>query len=246
MLNQLPEDKEKIIKLLSKGNILQFQRLKSLDQDKIDALITGYLKRKPIIDEIKSRGVSIDDLDDLKNSSLEESSYIKAVQVLVNWLRKDIDLKIKAIIVSELLARKISKSYAFPLIIEEFKKADHSLSKSGFYNEYVIFLGNAIVQWIDDKDSDVLFELAKDNNLIKNSFVIEALGNFKSKENKNQASQLVMNELKKKPKKASLIQLIDTARRLKITAAKHILEPYSNSEDKEIKNEAKKALKALY
>ncbi|CAN5180492.1 hypothetical protein BH09PAT1_BH09PAT1_3180 [soil metagenome] len=246
MLKIIPEEKERIIKLLSKGNTLQLQRLKSLNSDRIDALISGYLTRKPIIDEINTSGVKISDLDDLKNPKIEESDYTKAVHILISWLKKDIDLRIKAIIVSELLARKISKLYAFPIIINEFRNEDHSMSESGFYNEYVIYLGNAIVKWTDDSDAQVIFRLFKDDILKRNSFLIESLSKFKKKENIDKANHILISELKRPhADKYILLQCIEVIRKLKTSEAKDLIALLSKSEDKDINKEAKKALSVL-
>ena len=127
-----------------------------------------------IKNELNKVGVAINDIYDLVNT---KESYPKAIPVLIDLLRKDIEpINIKEGIIRA-LAVKEAIGLASPILLEEYNK----ISKDKMMLRWAI--GNTIYTTITEEDIERIKIIVRDksNGISRQMFVL-ALGKVKAKE----------------------------------------------------------------
>jgi hypothetical protein len=132
---------------------------------------------EPILAELASVGYPVGALADLRESNLR---YRAAVPVLLNWLPRVTDSKVK-----EEIVRALSVPWAKPAatgpMIEEFRQIDASIDPTGLGLRWTI--GNALEVLFDDSSFDEIAELARDRRYGKSrQMVVLGLGRSKRPE----------------------------------------------------------------
>ena len=109
---------------------------------------------EPILDDLARLGFVVDSLADLRRSG---QRYRKAVPILVDWLGRRSDPKVKSEIV-----RALSVPWARPTatqpLIEEFRAVDPEVDPTGTGLRWTI--GNALEVLFDDAHFDAFVDLA--------------------------------------------------------------------------------------
>lgn len=262
----LTDEQKKILKIFSSNNYLQYQDLIRSTPEQIDRMVKRYYEEKPIIDDLNTLGIQINILSDMKYPDFNKKSYEKAIPTLVDWLKKkDLSYHVKASIIGALIVKPISKQYAFDTIIELFKTADRNYrDENGFQTDLFIYLGNAFTRWVDDSHANTVFDLLKYKHNKEDGFLLSSLINLKKPENKQNAIELLMNEMQIQDQtNGLLLTSIAALRKLKAIKAKPLLESFTTYpknyirtkamdekehgfvSDTEVRNEAKKAIKSF-
>lgn len=229
-LTNLTSEQKRILMIVSNNNKHQYELNLYSTPEELDRMIQGYYEEKPIFDDLEKNGIKVNTLDNMLLKDFDEKLYIKAIPILLKWLKKD-DLpnSTKAEIVKAIGSRPVSKEYAFDAIIDEFKKLDKDAlrKKEGFYNWYVIVVGNVFTRWMDDNYADSLFKLLEDEKYKDNSFLIFALTKFKKQENREKAIKFSMNELNSpNHNNEAIANLIYVLQKYKAVQAKKLIESF--------------------
>jgi len=264
-LVNLTEDQKKVLMILSNNNKYQYEDLLHSTPEDLNRMIQGYYEEKPILDDLSKHGVKVSTLYYLLAKDFDEKSYEKAIPILIHWLQKeDVSNTTKAEIVKALGSRLVSKPYSFDVILDQFKKlsTEDLQRREGFYNWYVIILGNIISSWIDDAHADTLFNLLESDKNRDNSFLLYALAKLKNAENKQKAISLAINELNQpNHSNEAIVNLMGILKQFKVSQSKKLIESflefpknytrktYKNGfgtvKDKDIRKVAQKTLSSL-
>lgn len=181
--------------------------------------------------ELNKVGIAIDDIYDLVNT---KESYPKAIPVLIDLLRKDIEpINIKEGIIRA-LAVKEAIGLASPILLEEYNKT----SKDKMMLRWAI--GNTIYTTITEEDIERIKIIVGDktNGISRQMFVL-ALGKVKSKEKVEDILIELLDDDEVCP------HAIEALARLKSTKAKNKILTLINHSKELIKKEAQKALKKI-
>jgi flagellin-specific chaperone FliS len=244
MFGKLSSEEIKVLKIISNGSDLQFKLLKDDTPERIKRLVKSYNNRLPLINDLNLHGITIKDISQLHPSQASDDIYKKAVPILVLWLKKkDTDKETKAIIISNLIEKPYSKLYAFDIILDLFKSTDRNeKDEDGYESILPLYIGNALLRWVDDSYADIILSFLKDKKLRKDNFLLESLGNFKNSENIQKAKEIVIQELKSSPDKDRLGAIFVVLKKLKVIEAEKLVEPYIKNKDSNIRSEAKKMM----
>src|SRR3990167_1872865 len=99
-MKQLTKEELSVLKILSRNNEPSFQLLLRRSPEQIDRLIKLYYQRKPIIEDLKNKGIKINDLGDMMFNDFKKESFKGALPLLVEWLKKkDLSYHVKASII---------------------------------------------------------------------------------------------------------------------------------------------------
>jgi HEAT repeat protein len=132
---------------------------------------------EPILAELTSAGFKSRSLADLRHSGIR---YRDAVPVLLDWLPKITDRKVKTEIVRALSVPWAKPAATRPLI-EQFRQVDAAVDPTGTGLRWTI--GNALEVLFDDASFDELVELAEDRHYGKaRQMVVLGLGKSKRPE----------------------------------------------------------------
>lgn len=253
----------RVLKILSRNNEPSFKQLLQRPPEHIDRLIKSYYQRKPVIDDLNSHRIKINDLEDMIYPDFKEELFQKALPILVKWLKKEpLPNHVKASIIHVLIEKPIAKKNVFNIIINIYRSTDPNYRDEwGTKTDLPIFLGNAFLRWADDDHSDIIFKLLDDKKFRDDDFLLSSVSNFKKPENIKKATKLLMQELQKPNlPNARLATIILALRKLKAVEARDLIYPFMNfpnnykrtieidpkkygyTSDGEVRSEAKKAI----
>lgn len=223
---------------------LQFQNLLKSSPQKIERWVKQYYSRKPVIEDLISHGIQVDDIDDLIFPENKEA-YSRSIPLLIKWLtKKGISYDVKAIIVQVFLASRFFNKMAFEAIINEFKSVDRNYrDEFGYQSDYITFLDNALLKWVNDEYAETVLRLLSVNKYKNDFFLIASVGNFKKNQNVNRAKKILIKQLQDlNIEDKKLFTLIVTLRKLKAKEARDIISKYLNHKDYNIRKEATRVM----
>lgn len=188
---------------------------------------------EPILDELSLVGFEVKSLADLRRSGVR---YRDAIPVLLGWLPRLVDPKVKGEVV-----RALSVSWARPaatqLLIDEFRHVDSSIDPTGTGLRWTI--GNALEVVFDDGSFDELVELATDDRYGKaRQMVVLGLGKSKRPE----AVEVLVGLTDDPDVDGHAVKALG---KLKAPAARTVLQAKSDDERAWVRAEARKALARL-
>ncbi|HSX09001.1 MAG TPA: hypothetical protein VLF93_02525 [Candidatus Saccharimonadales bacterium] len=247
MPHKISSEDIKVLKIISNGSDLQFKLLKEDTPERIKRIVKSYYNRLPLINDLNQHGINIKDISQLHPSQTSDDIYKKTVPILVLWLKKkDTDKETKAIIISNLIEKPYSKQYAFDIILDLFKSTDrYEKDEDGYESMLPLYIGNALLRWVNDSYADIIFNFLKDKKLREDNFLLESLSNFKNPENVQKAKEIVIKELKSEPDKDRLGAIFVVLKKLKVIEAEKLVEIYTKNKDSNIRNEAKKLMRVF-
>lgn len=188
---------------------------------------------EPILTELAAAGFETRSLADLRHSS---TRYRDAVPVLLRWLARVSDPKVK-----EEIVRALSVPWAKPAatapLIEQFHAVDESVDPNGLGLRWTI--GNALEVVFDDASFDALAELAQDRRYGKARQMI-VLGLGKSK--RPEAVDVLLSLVDDPDVDGHAIKALG---KLKPSAARAALEAKLDDKRAWVRGEARKALAKL-
>lgn len=200
-----------------------------MDHSRIEQIRNNREDAAPIINELLLAGIKVEWIADLYNKKI---NYKDSIQILINWLPRINNVKVKEDIVRA-LAVPWAKSIAVKVLISEFKNAD----ADSFSLKWAI--ANTLSVVADDDAVGSIIEVIKDSSHGKSrEMLVVALGNTKQK----RAEDTLINLLKDE-------QLVGHAligiRKLKSKKAYPHIGQFTNHETTWIRNEAKRAIAAI-
>jgi hypothetical protein len=188
---------------------------------------------EPILAELAVAGFETRSLADLRHSGVR---YRDAVPVLVGWLSKIADPKVKEEIVRALSVPWAKRVATRPLI-GEFRRVDASVDPTGSGLRWAI--GNALDVLFDDASFDELAELARDRRYGKaRQMVVLGLGKSKRPE----AVGVLLGLVDDPDVDGHAVKALG---KLKAPAARAVLERKLGDERAWVRGEARKALAKL-
>jgi HEAT repeat protein len=188
---------------------------------------------EPVLAALAAAGFAARSLADLRHSG---GPYRGAIPVLLEWLPKVTDRKVK-----EEIVRALSVPWAKPVaaqaMIEEFRHVDASLDPTGTGLRWTI--GNALDVLADDSCFDELVELAQDRRFGRaRQMIVLALGR-----SKNPAAAEVLLGLVDDPDVDG--HAVKALGRLKAPVARAVLERKLDDNRAWVRGEARRALAKL-
>jgi hypothetical protein len=244
--------------IISNNNKYQYEMRLDSTPEQIESMIKNYYEQKPILDELKDNGIVVTTLyymrlkDSNQSFYVDESIFLKAMPILITWLKKDkLSYVTKSEIVSVLIDRSVSKQHTFGLFLSLFKSVDRdNLLEKEFKSHLCANLGIAFTRWTDDENVATVFALINDksinNDEYRLSFLLESLANLKESENRKKAIKILMKELQIPNRSNMLIYTtITSLRKLKAVEAEALIEPYISHENRDVRNDAKKAIRSF-
>lgn len=188
---------------------------------------------EPILTELAAAGVATRSLTELRQSG---KRYRGAVPVLLRWLERASDPKVK-----EELVRALSVPWAKPMatgpLIEQFQLVDQSVDPSGLGLRWTI--GNALDVVFDDGSFDALAGLAQDRRYGKaRQMVVLGLGKSKRPE----AADVLLGLLDDPDVDGHAVKALG---KLRSPAAREALEIKLDDRRAWVRDEARKALAKL-
>lgn len=191
------------------------------------------LGEEPILVELSTLGIETRSLAELRHSG---KNYRNAVPVLVEWLSRVTDRKLK-----EEIVRTLSVPWAKPLatkpMIDEFRQLRESEDPSGLGLRWA--MGNALNVIADDAFFEDLVALATEPRFGRAREMI-VLGLGKSK--RPEAAEVLLNLVDDPDVDGHAIQALG---KLKVQRARVAFERKTNDKRAWVRNEAKRALARL-
>lgn len=186
-----------------------------------------------ILAELAAAGYRVRSLAALRHSG---APYRDAVPVLLRWLPRATDPKLKGEIVRALTVPWARPAATKPMI-EEFRRADASVDPTGTGLRWTI--GNALEVLADDSSFDELAELARDSRYGKaRQMVVLGLGRSKRPE----AAEVLIGLIEDPEVDGHAVKALG---KLRAPAARVALESKCDDKRAWVRREAKKALARL-
>jgi hypothetical protein len=129
-----------------------------------------------------------------------------------------------------MMARKISKKYAFDNLIRLYKSIDFEYrDKWGYKTELPGVIANVFLRWTDDKHfAEIMSLIHEDKISMLDTLLLTALYKFKDFAHRKIAIRFLKNELQKPNQpNVRLITIIATLRKLKAVDAREIIYPFA-------------------
>jgi hypothetical protein len=188
---------------------------------------------EPILAELAAAGYRARSLADLRHSGVR---YRDGVAVLLGWLQRVTDRKVKEEVVRALTVPWAKPAAARPMI-EEFRRVDMSVDPTGTGLRWTI--GNALDVLADDSVFDELVDLARDRRYGRARQMI-VLGLGKSK--RPEAVEVLVGLVDDPDVDGHAVKALG---KLKAPAARAVLERKLNDQRAWVRGEARRALAKL-
>ncbi len=209
------------------------------ERRRLATVIRNAQDAQPIVKDLREAGFDVRFVTHLKRLGPEAAA---AVPILLSWLPRIQNRGVKNIILSVLEA-KWTPHEAVPVLVEEFK----SLVQQGDIKT-AWYVGSALERIVDDRDYDVLAELARDpRNGAARGMIVLALGKMRKHP---EAVDLVVEHLDDERLVWFALKALRKlagrkSTRARVAAFRHRIEPFAASKKTDLRNEAKAILAKL-
>ncbi len=206
-------------------------RMEELEKNRQQA-IKEYMQAADLIfKDLSLAGLSVTRLSDFykKEEYCTKSNYLRAIPILLYWLPRIENLRVKEDIV-RMLSVKWARPLAAPALIQEFISVNDPLGS------YKWALGNALSILADDSVFEGIVDIVQNQNHGKaREMVVVALGNMKDP----RAVDVLIEMLKDEEVAGHALLAL---RKLKADKARPYIEPFLEHPKAWVRKEAKRAL----